>query len=55
MDLERRLSRIAAEAVACGDFMMAILCRQAMGGDQVSLDAISDHFGFDLRDASEEV
>lgn len=48
--LFERLARIEREAAACGDFCMAITCREAMAGDEDAIDAIGDHFGFDIRE-----
>lgn len=48
--LEERLARIRAEAIACGDICMVMTCREAMAGDDDAIEAISEHFGFDIRE-----
>lgn len=45
-----RLARIREAALACGDLCMAMTCREAMDGDEDATEAISDHFGFDIRE-----
>lgn len=44
-----RLAGIEREAWSCGDICMAITCREARCGDAEATEAISDHFGFDIR------
>ena len=48
--LAARLARIRAEAIACGDICMVMTCREAMAGDDDAIEAISEHFGFDIRE-----
>lgn len=48
--LAARVERIRAAAVACGDICMVITCREAMTEDEDAIEAISEHFGFDIRE-----
>lgn len=48
--LAARLERIRAAAIECGDICMVMTCREAMAGDEDAIDAIGDHFGFDIRE-----